>query len=70
MPLYEYRCTQCGESFEIMLRFSESNRIPACPKCDSTNTQKKISNVASFGQGAASVNSAATSSCSPRGGFS
>jgi putative FmdB family regulatory protein len=68
MPLYEYRCTECGEEFEKMLRFSEADRVPACPKCASQQTQKRLSKVVSFG----AVDSGATSSssCGSRGGFS
>ena len=36
MPLYEYRCNECGAEFEMMLRFSEADRRPVCPKCESS----------------------------------
>ena len=49
MPFYEYRCNECGEAFEKMLRFSEADQLPVCPKCASPNTQKKLSKVVSFG---------------------
>jgi putative FmdB family regulatory protein len=48
MPIYEYECNQCCESFEKMISFSESDQVPACPKCESSDTYKKISTVASF----------------------
>ncbi len=48
MPLYEYRCKNCGTEFEKQLRFSEADQLPACPKCNSTQTRKKISSVVSF----------------------
>ena len=72
MPYYEYRCTECGEAFEKMLRFSEADQLPVCPKCESPNTQKKLSKVISFGSISSGSSSAASggSSCSPRGGFS
>ncbi len=70
MPLYEYRCNQCGEDFEKMLRFSQADQIPACPHCQSTDTRKKISTVASFGSALGAAAAATGSSCSPRGGFS
>ncbi len=69
MPFYEYRCNECGDEFEKMLRFSEADRLPVCPKCASQNTQKKLSKVATLGAGSTGSTSAA-SSCSPRGGFS
>jgi putative FmdB family regulatory protein len=69
MPFYEYRCTECGDEFEKMLRFSEADRLPLCPKCESPKTQRKLSKVAAFGAASADTGGSA-SSCAPRGGFS
>jgi putative FmdB family regulatory protein len=69
MPLYEYRCTECGAEFEKQLRFAEADQIPQCPECESPKTRKKLSRVASFGSKDSSV-SIASSSCNSRGGFS
>jgi putative FmdB family regulatory protein len=33
MPIYEYQCKKCGDSFEFLLRGQET---PACPKCGAT----------------------------------
>ena len=49
MPLYEYHCSDCGEAFEKVVRFSEADIAPACPNCESTDTNKLISTIASFG---------------------
>lgn len=68
MPLYEYRCNECGEEFEKTLRFSEADRLPACPKCASQQTQKRLSRVVSFG--AADSGTTSSSTCGSRGGFS
>ncbi len=32
MPLYEYRCQQCGEHLEKIQKFSD-RPLSACPKC-------------------------------------
>ena len=32
MPLYAYRCTQCGHSFEKIQNFSDEPEL-VCPKC-------------------------------------
>jgi putative FmdB family regulatory protein len=32
MPLYEYKCTNCGERVEVIQRSSDSPQGP-CPKC-------------------------------------
>jgi putative FmdB family regulatory protein len=60
MPLYEYICSDCGQPFEKMMRFSEANQSPACPTCASSNTTKQLSLFASSGS---SVNSTSASSC-------
>jgi putative FmdB family regulatory protein len=69
MPIYEYECNQCGESFEKMVRFSEADQIPACPKCESKHTHKKISTVVSFGASGLGSISSSGSSCGSYGGF-
>jgi len=70
MPFYEYHCNECGSEFEKMLPFSEANRLPACPECESSNTQKKLSKVVSFGAASSGSSSSASSSCGSHGGFS
>jgi putative FmdB family regulatory protein len=70
MPYYEYRCNECGHEFEKMLRFSESDLLPACPHCSSSQTRKKLSAVAAVGSGDSASGGYSSSSCSPRGGFS
>lgn len=69
MPLYEYSCSNCGANFEKMVRFSEADRLPACPICQSQETHKKISTIASYG-----ISTGGTipsgSSCGSSGGFS
>jgi putative FmdB family regulatory protein len=69
MPLYEYQCRQCGEEFEKMVRFSEADKNPVCPTCQSPDTRKKISAFASLGS-SLSGGSVSTSSCGSGGGFS
>jgi putative FmdB family regulatory protein len=51
MPFYEYRCAECGAEFEKMLRFSEADQLPACPKCESPKTQKSGLLWGGFGRG-------------------
>ena len=43
MPLYEYRCPDCGQTFDKIVRFSEADQIPTCPNCGEVNSQKLIS---------------------------
>ena len=67
MPLYDYQCKECGGVFELMVRFSEANQAQICPKCESKNTQRQLSIVASFK--VASSNSSNSSSCGTQGGY-
>lgn len=69
MPLYEYRCKDCGTEFEKQLRFSEADQIPACPNCQSTQTRKKISAVVMFAASSAGSSTGTGSSCSTGGAF-
>lgn len=52
MPLYEYSCTACGETFEALVRGSER---PSCPKCQSADLKQLLSvTAAPSGSGASS----------------
>ena len=42
MPIYEYRCLNCGYQFEVMQKVSDEP-IKVCPKCGGP-VQKLISN--------------------------
>lgn len=41
MPIYEYKCNECGEDFEKLV--SGSNQDVSCPKCNGKNIVKKFS---------------------------
>lgn len=68
MPLYEFRCTECGNEFEVILRFSEADRAPTCPQCQG-HTQKKLSTVASFNQASQGGSTTQGSQCGGSGRF-
>lgn len=42
MPIYEYRCLECGKISEILLRNPDSGSIK-CPVCGSENLEKLLS---------------------------
>lgn len=39
MPIYEYRCRECGQVAEVWVRGSASG-AKSCPSCGSTSLQK------------------------------
>jgi putative FmdB family regulatory protein len=70
MPVYEFDCRSCGEEFEKLVRFSESTKDIECPHCQSRDTQKRLSMVASTHlNGRMSSSAASIGSCGDRGGF-
>ena len=46
MPIYEFACSECGESFEKMSSMSARDQKVECPKCGSKKTGRKLSVVA------------------------
>lgn len=41
MPIYEYRCSSCGDAFEKMVKISAPT--PPCPNCSSDDVRKLVS---------------------------
>lgn len=41
MPIYTYRCENCGEQFELRQSFSEEP-LTVCPKCNQSQLRKVI----------------------------
>lgn len=63
MPIYEYACKKCGESFEILVF---GNKAVKCPKCGAEEVIKKFSTFATKGveKGNSKCTSCGLSSCS------
>ncbi len=49
MPIYEYRCESCAETFEVLTRFAERDTAQMCPACESTKTRVLVSSFAVAG---------------------
>ena len=47
MPIYEYRCNQCGEISELLVGVSSGREILTCKYCGSSDLNKILS-VSSF----------------------
>lgn len=43
MPIYDFRCQECGAVSEFLLPSSSDNRTLACPDCGSQNLEKLLS---------------------------
>jgi putative FmdB family regulatory protein len=60
MPIYEYRCEECDEGFELFVRSLSQQADPTCPTCGSRKVRKEIS---LFGLGRASASTTVGASC-------
>jgi putative FmdB family regulatory protein len=52
MPIHDYRCSACGQQFELLVR---SSSVPACPHCTSTALDKLVSLTAPQGSSQAVI---------------
>ena len=43
MPIYEFRCRDCGKKFELLLGVSEDPNQEPCPHCGKKNHTKLVS---------------------------
>lgn len=59
MPMYEYRCQECGRQYEQLRRMSEADTNLVCPQCGSEHVERQLSACAIGG---------GSSSSSPGGG--
>lgn len=41
MPLYEYRCSDCGREFELLVL--KTSQVAACPSCSSEKVERLLS---------------------------
>lgn len=48
MPIYEYRCQDCGKKSTFVTLSVKSSLEPKCRKCGSANMKKLVSRVAVF----------------------
>ena len=49
MPLYQYRCEDCGHEFEEMHRVTSD--LPECPDCESENVKRRITTAPTIAKG-------------------
>jgi len=73
MPIYEYKCNDCGTVFEQIILSKHNKEKVACTKCGSSKVQKTISAASlklSSHSTPNSISSGALSGCSSPSGFS
>ena len=58
MPLYEYRCRQCGHRFEILQRLGQGAEGLVCTRCGAEQLDKQYSTFAAAGGGAGAAEAA------------
>ncbi|MBN2178775.1 MAG: zinc ribbon domain-containing protein [Deltaproteobacteria bacterium] len=63
MPIYEYRCENCANEFEMIRSMSDDDKDIKCPKCGKNKVKKVMSAVSSPCGGCSS------GSCSPSSHF-
>lgn len=64
MPIYEYRCQECEEKFEELVRSTDSQLEIKCPKCGGQKVKKLLS---AFGiQTSGSASEPICPTCIPR----
>ncbi len=63
MPIYEYECSDCRQTFEVRRCFSEADLPAICVKCESKNTHKVLSTFYAKSAGSSSSSSVGSSGC-------
>ena len=43
MPIYEFRCQQCDNTFEKLFASIQQKSSPSCPKCESSDITQLFS---------------------------
>ena len=59
MPIFEYKCSDCGRTFEELVSSGDRDKVK-CPGCGSKSTERQLS---TFCVGKATVKASAGSRC-------
>lgn len=63
MPIYEYKCQNCGQKFELLQKLGASNEELSCPKCGAPKPVKQFSVFASSKTGSSECESGVCPTC-------
>lgn len=69
MPIYEYVCPTCGQSFEKLVRSGRKAKeasVP-CPTCGQDSHRKEVTLVAAAGPSGSAALASSTTACAPSG---
>jgi putative FmdB family regulatory protein len=55
MALYEYKCSECEEQFDVMRPMTAADEPAQCPECGGTESRRLISNFTSITPGASTL---------------
>lgn len=69
MPIYEYKCNQCGNRFEQLVFPSDDESEFECPSCGKKDICRLVSAFSCGSSGSGGLGSL-SGGCSPSGGFS
>lgn len=64
MPIYEYKCSDCGANFDALRAMKEADSKIACKKCLSENTHRVLSTCFAHGVSQPSSSGGGCSGCS------
>jgi len=60
MPIYEFRCADCGHRFEQLCRIGEDGGGLTCPECDGHELKRCQSTFAARSAGSSGANAGAS----------
>lgn len=65
MALYEYKCADCEERFDLMRSMSAADEPAECPECGGTESRRLVSNFSSITLGASAASSGGSTATMP-----
>lgn len=67
MPIYEYHCKSCGETFELLRSISQSDSDVRCEKCGAETVERLMSTFAASVDAGSSSGASTSAGCGSSG---